>query len=101
MSTNRRARTATHARQKTTTGRTRQRGGGSQVALLGAWILMAGIVGAIGLALSAHNDTHPAVFWLPAIPIVGGLVLLIWGLARVVPRPGRASGPGEALEPHA
>jgi hypothetical protein len=105
MATTRRTRpgtAATPAKAKTASVRTRRGTDASQLLIIGACALLIGIVAAIGVAIGAHNDTHPVVLWLPAIPILAGIGLLFWGLAKVSAKPRRAvggDGGDQALEP--
>jgi hypothetical protein len=103
MATTRRTRTGTVAQPKgkAQSTRTRRRGDASQLLMIGAACLLIGIAAAIGIAIAAHNDTHPLVRWLPALPIAAGIGLLFWGLAKVSVKPKRGDlgNHGEALEP--
>ena len=103
MATNRRTRSGTAtvaSKPKNLTTRARRKADASQLLIIGACTLMIGIVAAIGIALGAHNDTHVAVFWLPVIPILAGIGLLFWGLAKIAPKRSRGIDVGdEALEP--
>jgi hypothetical protein len=103
MATTRRTKSGTaavQARPKTSTVRARRATDASQLLIIGATALLVGIIAAIGVAIGAHNDTHPLVYWLPAIPILAGIGILFWGLAKVQAKPKRGSLDGdEALEP--
>jgi hypothetical protein len=100
MATTRRTRSGTAAvPARKTTSRARRGTDASQLLIIGACALLVGIVAAIGVAIGAHNDTHPLVYWLPAAPILAGVGILFWGLAKTQSKPKRGLDGDEALEP--
>jgi hypothetical protein len=100
MATTRRTRAGTAAvpaKGRTSTTRAR-RSDGSQLLMAGGIVLLVGVIYAVVVAGCASNDTHPAIRYSPWLPIVIGLGLLGWALAKVSTGRSR-SDPGDALEP--
>jgi hypothetical protein len=97
MATTRRARTATQAKGRSSTAQ--RRSDGSQLLMGGGIVLLVGVIYAVVVAGCASNDTHPLIRYSPWLPIVIGLGLLGWALAKVSSGRSRRSAPGDALEP--
>lgn len=98
MATTRRTRSDTAAQPKRASTTRRRRTDFVNLMLIGAMVLIIGIISLLGVHIGGSNTMHPIIWWLPWLPIVVGLGLLGWALSRVGSG-GRKSEPGEALEP--